>query len=399
MNSGVSISATGAETGALNVVFNSNRAGKGGAIVMNRDSSIVTNGGSVSFFGQSTAAPGFAQGRAGQPGGIKLQRATIDTRVGQQDGTAGGSILMQGDGVTAATFSDNDAGVAILGSTLRTGSGNVTLVGRGTGQHGGVEIASDFDAAGITTTSLIQSRDGSISITGTGARLVDSIGNADGVALSGGRIEVLGSGTVRIVGTGGGDDTTGLFVFGGDGVSLSSASIATNSGRIELIGTGGGDGSFTANSIFGGSGVVIDNSRVTSGSGSISITGTGGAGGDGITITPGGEIGDIPSVLSSASGNINLTGTGGSLNTAGKETDLSPRGIAITGSRLSADAGSIALVGTGGNIDSTINRVVAAPTSSDLDFSPAYGVMLEGSGISGRRGGESRLRAARMVWT
>ncbi len=83
-----SITASG--TGKLNVVFDSDTAGNGGAIVMNAGSSITSNGGNIILGGGSNPATGAAVGDVAHGNAIELD--------GSNTLNAGaGTITMHGD--------------------------------------------------------------------------------------------------------------------------------------------------------------------------------------------------------------------------------------------------------------------------------------------------------------
>ncbi len=125
-------------TGPLNLDFNADSDNlNGGAIVATGGASIATNGGALRMYGQSDAAAGYATG-AGftRQDGISLTNTTIST--------GSGTLTMRGRGTTPVTtgpaFPGN--GVEMNQASLTTTSGAVSITGLG-GQGG----------SGITLTS------------------------------------------------------------------------------------------------------------------------------------------------------------------------------------------------------------------------------------------------------
>ncbi len=119
--------------GALHVNLNADADGVGGgAIRMESGSTIATAGGNVRMYGQSDSAGGFASGWNPDGGdGVSLVDALIDT---SSVAGPGGSIAIRGRGLSSA---QPGSGVAIAGSILLTGSGNINVTGiSGEGGYG-----------------------------------------------------------------------------------------------------------------------------------------------------------------------------------------------------------------------------------------------------------------------
>jgi len=104
--------------GPLDVDFDVDAEGPQGGGITLQDFTLLTGGGSVRLFGQGDPAIAAS--------GISLDNVRIDTRIGQSDANAGGSLTMLGtvDGSPSA-----GAAVAIVGSTLATSTGALVATG------------------------------------------------------------------------------------------------------------------------------------------------------------------------------------------------------------------------------------------------------------------------------
>ncbi|MEJ8857948.1 filamentous hemagglutinin N-terminal domain-containing protein [Variovorax robiniae] len=288
--------------GALNVDFNANSKGSlepppvttvmppGGAILLgsvNLDSdaqgnavatggaTIQSNGGNIRFYGQSDPDKGRAVGDqrlvtftgGGEPivqtqntSGIELRRSTVSTcGSGQADCTGGGSISMRGEGYSLLdafnvgegqlTFTNSGSGVFIAGGTVTTGSGALTIEGRGGLGATGIDA---FAAYNVTSD------------------LVPTLRSATGT------IHLVGDSRNWVAGMTG--ETVLDFLDGGTGIALSSTTIATG-GNVKLEGTASDfsavakDQAFLANAAasgntFGaGGGIDLFDSTISAGKG------------------------------------------------------------------------------------------------------------------------------------
>jgi len=283
-------------SGALNVNLNADAKGalssapapvtsvntaSGGAVLM-AQSTIETNGGSIRAYGQSDPANGRARGVVlpngqYQPDGVQVGDTLLSTcAAGQAACTGAGDISLRGEGVTLqieGTESISGNGVGVHGSVLRTGSGAVTLDGRGGIGASGVRL----DSAGRLYQGRIESASGNVSLRGDtrGWTAADPVvmpqvqfdgANSDGDAGGGGGVVVADAviatgGDVRIEGQGA--DLTALgaqaafrsallansnsaTMGSSHGVALFDSDVGAGAGRrIDIIGTAGSNG-FTA---------------------------------------------------------------------------------------------------------------------------------------------------------
>jgi filamentous hemagglutinin family protein len=301
---------------------------------------------------------------------------------------AGSSIAAQGGAISVvgtggASEGNGNRGVVISGLSSRItniGSGNITLNGTGNG----VGTSSNNDGVRLDNTGMISFENGHLLITGVGGST--SFAN-DGIQLeSNASIQVTGSGTVTLVGSGAPSATSSEnrgVVFGSGGFLsaqggavnitgtggtstgtdnhgihiLSSSSYISNTGNgtITLIGTGGGTGASANNA-----GVRLDTlGYVETLDGLLSVTGVGGVGSGGNNT--GVWVTDTGSQLRTTGlGNLTVHGTA---RTAGSRAlELSADGS------LSAGPGRlISLTALGGDallgaLDTSANLTVTAPS-------------------------------------
>jgi filamentous hemagglutinin family protein len=255
-------------SGRLHVNFNANSAGRVnpdveaqettgvGAIVLDFGSTIETNGGDIRFYGQDDALNGRAVGHDSHAAGIRLDHATLDTRV--DGGPVGGSIVMRASGASAADtpFFSGGTGIEVVTSALRSGSGDIRLDG-----HGGM---------------------GRIFV-GEGTERGGSGAGIDLDLEYGGDIETT-SGAISILGSDGGDrasndpDSLGLHAAGSIGLNVhlgSGRSIRSDSGDIELHGISNGmpDPEYSGTT---GAYLYVSGGSIESARGSIAIIGENG---------------------------------------------------------------------------------------------------------------------------
>ena len=284
-----------ASNGALNVDFNADSKGEalpdqmpilvntsvaqsGGAIEL-QNARIETNGGGIRFYGQSDPANGRAVGGFGDGSiletGIRLEDSLLSTCATGQDACSGGAgISLRGQGITAnfeGSEANSGSGVALYGSTLRSGAGAITVDGRGALGASGVHMAPSIEFSDL---SAIESTSGDVRITGS----TRGWSSTDPVIVFFNE-EAGGNGDIG----------------GGAGVSLVDSSISTG-GSVSIDGTGadltalGNDagfrslllGSLGGNSATVGasSGVLINDSNIAAGVGrQILVSGKAGSGG------------------------------------------------------------------------------------------------------------------------
>ncbi|GAA4342177.1 hypothetical protein GCM10023144_43910 [Pigmentiphaga soli] len=206
--------------GALNVYFNSNADGTqpldGGVLLQN--AIITTNGGELMLYGQSDRAAGMASSQKLSP--IYLDNVVIDTRVGQDDMRAGGSVTMRGAGISTV-------GIQATDTVIQSSTGKVTLFGTAgdvTGTYGGgVRLSGTVDS---TPSTRIETTSGDIAVTGLSQST--SSGGDDGVAINGSILRSV-DGTIDVRGRA--QDTEGSA-----GVVMEDASLVVETGRVFVTG-------------------------------------------------------------------------------------------------------------------------------------------------------------------
>jgi filamentous hemagglutinin family protein len=122
----------------------------GSAIVLAPGSAIVTNGGSIGLYGAN------AHARGTWFDGVLIDQAVLDTRAGQRDTGAGGSVTVRGQGATGAIDRPAGSGIVLLDGAIHSASGAIDLAGTGAT---GTRLAMGA-GTGITTTS------GAVSVSG-----------------------------------------------------------------------------------------------------------------------------------------------------------------------------------------------------------------------------------------
>jgi autotransporter-associated beta strand protein len=140
-----------------------------GAIRLQPDASVTSNGGNVFFGGGLVLATGYAatDGGSGYGNGVELS-------AGASVSAGSGNVTLRGKGYDTTNYSD---GVRINGAGASVSGSNITLVGQGSSVGGannrGVTIEGDASVTGS----------GTVSITGVGGATAD--GSHTGVYLSG----------------------------------------------------------------------------------------------------------------------------------------------------------------------------------------------------------------------
>jgi filamentous hemagglutinin family protein len=246
----------------------------------------------------------------------------------------GANITTNGGNVTLTADADNAGGgsLNITGSIITTNGGNFTASGKG--------LNTIANSDGITlNASTINTRDGSITLTGVGGTATNPDGTVNannGIAINPDTIlEAVDNGSITLVGTGGTGANRSI------GISTRARSqITTQNGSIQLTGRGGGDGTGDFNV-----GVYLGlnaegNSIRSSGSGSVSIQGTSGTGLSGNTGTL-----LYFSTINVVDGDITLRGI--SNGTEGFNTGISIQSSAVTTTSIIPGKGNITLQGKG----------------------------------------------------
>ena len=186
--------------------------------------------------------------------------------------TVNGNINLQAN--TAGTTTGNFVGIDINNATVQvTGTGTLTLVGRGGTDSGGsqigVLIGNGADVIGGTS--------GLVSVTGTGGANAGFANN--GVMVSDAGSQIISSGAaVTVTGTGGGGASVTSDFNYGVLVQSSGKISAGNTGAVTVTGTGGVG---TGGSNFG---IIVSNATITSGGGNLQVTGTEGTGANSVGI-------------------------------------------------------------------------------------------------------------------
>jgi len=221
-----------------------------------------------------------------------------------------GLIQASGTGVVTLTGRGGDTGATQAGIYVQSGgdviggtTGTMVLTGTGGTGTGGNAFGILVDGSGTTVTS------GGANVTLTGSGSAGGSGNANsGVSVDHSSVvSAGGSGNVTVTGTST-STSTGNFQIG---VGLNNAARITSSGgNVSVTGTGGGngangDGHMGVSLVDGG---IID----AGGTGTVSVTGTGGSGASGLGVEHGGIwFGGNSAQITSAGGSITLTGTAG----------------------------------------------------------------------------------------
>ncbi len=283
-------SALRSTAGALNIDFNADASGvllpATPAVTDRNDnnqrvgnisisgSRIETAGGNLRLYGQSDAVNGRALGATSSSGGGVVNGVTISdsaiSTCAQAAGVCGGigSIVVRGQGATAGGVGQTvvaGSGVRVDGGSLETGSGSISMDGRGGLAQTGVTITGLIGEA-VTTPSSLRSARGDITLVGSTrtwaagetSGTLQNVGGGSGVEL--GQTNIATGGNVRLDGSGA--DLTGLMnqaafraaaaaanngagsTFGAsNGITMSDSNILVGAGKsIQLMGTGGSRG-------------------------------------------------------------------------------------------------------------------------------------------------------------
>lgn len=356
--------------GSLSMDFNADAAGAntGFAGIAFSGATLDSNGGAILMYGQSDPLSGLA---SNYNSGISL--------VGSSIRTGGGDLVVRGAS-TAADAGSDDAGVVLDGTTVDTGGGAVALHGRGTDFTGGVALrgssiasgggridvagSSDGDGAGIEL-------DGGSSITAGGGLVVLRAGNAgasDAIRLAG----TVSSGTAVNLRPGGVDadgaatDFTGeaiLLGMVGNGFALDGGELARisaprlvvgsslHAGAIQVMGAIARTGDLTLQND-GGSGGIQVQAALDVGSGTLALS-TGGS----ITQSAAGAItahsllarADGDVLLAAAQNNVAATTLAGNAGGDFEYQDVDALAIGnVTATGFDAGSGTLASIGASG---------------------------------------------------
>lgn len=401
--------------GPLNVLFNANANNT--AVPSSNDAGIVlfdfdigTNGGNLWFYGQNDPVGGLA---GGEEEGIELTLGTIDTRAASGNG---GEVRLRAIG--------GDSGVELVGTSIQSGTGAMSLFGRTVFSGPGV-ILRGFDNDGSPPTrSLLQSNGGNIAITGlalqsfsgstqVGVDILDASVLADG-----GNIDVFGRATGIADAAAG---TTAMGVRLGTGAQVGNALTL----RTRLVGESADSGGFqsgleiesgcgNAGACIGGD-VVVLQAGTSDGSQAIYLDGTvqansvanlrpGGVDANGIAneraadpITVGGSAGGFslgagvlanvtaPQLVLGSNGHVGLIDVQAALTRAGSLT-LQNQGAGSAGIALNAavnvGANTLALLSSG-NISQTAAGTITAGSLLAQSSAGAVALSTASNNVSG----------------
>ncbi|MFN8354756.1 MAG: BspA family leucine-rich repeat surface protein [Spirosomataceae bacterium] len=317
------------------------------------DALTIASNANVKIFGSGTAT-------------VKVSK-DVRVNAGGSLETADGSLLVEANQQAIPTAGDF-TGVRVMGagSLLQsTGSGSVTLKGKGGDAAGGIQFGVLVSAGGqingntVTVTgnggaasgsgnlgvlvegtnSLVTSSGGNVSVTGRGGGSGTSGSNYGVRVVTAGQITAGGMGTVTVTGNGGA--ASGSFNYGVS-VQGTNSLITSSGGNVSVTGTGGGAGASAANY-----GVYVTGSQITAGgTGSVTVIGNGG------TSSGGGNYGVyVEGAL--------ITSSGGTVSVTGKEGN-GPNGVGI----LITVSGSISTATNGGNLSLITNSMDITPGTS-----------------------------------
>ncbi|BAQ65372.1 choice-of-anchor Q domain-containing protein [Geminocystis sp. NIES-3709] len=277
----------------------------------------ATETGKISLIGQTTNG-------INDNDGIRIDGT--NTQVSAKDG----SIEITG---TGGGTGNANLGFRILNGAQVISTGEATIKITGVGSKDGVGANYGVQVTGDK--SAISSKDGDITVKGTGGESASG-GSNRGVSIeSSGLISSTGKANITLEGIAGNgtNDNDGIRIDG------TNTQVNAKDGSIELIGTGGGSGNANLGIRITNGGQVISTGEAT-----IKITGVGSK--DGVDSNYGVQVIGSNSSITSVDGNITVKGTGKSNGGGG-----SNRGISIQSSGLISSTGkaNITLEGIAGN--------------------------------------------------
>lgn len=302
-----------------------------------------------------------------------------------------GDLLLSANQQTTAT-TGTFHGINVDGATVgSTGSGNVTLLGKGgsTGSSTGIFIQNGGKVSGGTSGELLVTGKGVSTVSGNGISIngltskIDSLGanitlngegatqNSRGLFLgSGGSISALGNGDLDITAVGGstGGSNEGIFLNATGG----AVSISTVSGDISIEAQGGGDGTNANNQGIRFNG---DGNTISSG-GTLTILATGGGTGAGNASNEGLLLTGAGSSITSG-GTLQITGVGGA--------GASEFGIAISSTSEVSTSGDadLTLIADGVSIGSTSTIDSGSGTTTIRQLNNNHFILIGGADVAG----------------
>jgi len=310
---------------------NVNLTGIGGKVGNNSNGVWVNNGGVVESTGIGKVS---LTGTGGN--GTDFNSGVNINGANSQVNANNGGISIKGTGGSGTGNENNGVQVITGGVVTVTGTGNITINGKGgnaAGFNSGI-IISDVG-------SKVSSQDGNIQLIGVAGDGSDS-SNIGIRHLNGAVLEATGTGGITLDGTGGSgiNFNAGIVIGPNNGVS---PRVSTNNGDINVSGKGGnGTGNTNIGIQFDGNGTLLE----AKGSGKITFNGTGG---NGINENYGIRIVDS-SIINAAKG-ITFIGNGGKVTGTGRNGIFLNNGVSLQ----ITDTGDINLTGTGINGAEGIN--------------------------------------------
>ena len=273
---------------------------------------------------------------------------TLDFEAGTDIVVSSGKFInATGSGKLDIVFDADTAtggGTILIGTgTISTNGGDIVFGGQGSPETltavGGPASSTSY-GSGIEIDGMLNAGGGNVSLRGQGYS--NSSGNACGVYILGGTVQVNGPGNISIAGTGGSNnfDTTGKDY----GVYISTGTVQSTSGSGGTISITGSGGTSIAGSDIG---LYITGASITTVTGNISLSGTGGNGPGtlelGVFITGSSSITTTAAPANHATQDtITITGNGG-------RGSYNNYGVDIAAANFATAGGDISINGTGGN--------------------------------------------------
>jgi mucin-19 len=210
---------------------------------------------------------------------------------------------------------------------------NLILSGTGTAT---VRVSRDVT---VNSGGSLETENGDLTVEAN-QQMTATSGNFVGVSVSGGALQVNGSGALSVEGRGG--DAAGGFQYGI--IVLNAGRIQGGSATVSLEGIGGASGWNTNLGVH----VEGTNSRITSSGGSVQVKGTGGGSGTS-TGNYGVLVKSAGAITAGGSGTVTVEGLGGTSGGGGALRDLN-LGVLVSGSnsRITSSGGGVQVKGTGG---------------------------------------------------
>ena len=278
--------------------------------------------------------------------------------------TGTGNVSITGRGGASASYYNYGVNIDASSSfptTITSGGGTVTVIGTG----GGSGASMINDGVYMQYSTITSGGNGNVSVTGTGGGSSNEnigiyIGNASTISSG-------GSGSVTVTGTGTGGSVSGTYCHG---VNVTGISHITSGGMGNVLVTGQASTTCIGNS---NNGVIVqsvsDTSSISSGGGNVTVIGTGGGTGATSARNMGVSVGQsgtttIGIITSGGNGSITITGTAGITNGG------SDQGVYLnTSCRIAAyGTGSVSITGTGGGAGTSQNNhgiYLRAPVSGN----------------------------------